>query len=156
MLQCTVSMQTVTEYAAGGAVFKRFDGQLVWLVQKAAGKKAWWQLPKGHIEKGESKEQTALREVKEESGITARIITELGSKEYYFVANNKRIHKIVSWFLMEYISGTTDDFDPKEVVTAIFLTYDKAVGILTYDSEKQILQEADKLVRAGDFTLNRA
>lgn len=137
-------------FSAGGVVFKRQDRQILWLVQERAGH-GYWQIPKGHIEKGEKAAEAAVREVKEESGVDARVITKIDDEKYFFVQDSQRIFKTVSWFLMEYIGGSTDDFDPKEVSAAKFTSYDEALTLIKYDSEKHILEKAQQLVNSGDF-----
>ncbi len=141
------------EYSAGGAVFKREKGQILWLVQERAGSN-YWQIPKGHIEKGETAQEAAVREVEEESGIKPRIIAELSPIKYFYVIENERRAKQVKWFLMEYVSGSTDDFDPHEVSAAKFVPYNQAYELIKYDTEKTVLEEAQKLVTTGDFSTN--
>src|SRR5690242_21793015 len=68
-----------------------------------------WSLPKGHIEEGETPEQTAVREVGEETGIVGAIIRPLGTIDYWFVAERRRIHKTVHHFLMEERGGDLSD-----------------------------------------------
>lgn len=143
------------EFSAGGVVFRRINGQVLWLVQERAGH-GYWQLPKGHIEKGESSQQAAVREVKEESGITVRIITKLSAIKYFYVIENERRFKQVQWYLMEYVAGSTADFDPREVSAAKFVPFKEAYKLIEYENEQKILQAADKLVRTGDFQSNLA
>ena len=70
-----------------------------------------WSLPKGHVEHGETHEQAAIREVEEETGISGRITARLGSVEYTFVAQGRRIHKRVHHYLMEAVGGELSDAD---------------------------------------------
>lgn len=145
-----VKTPLLRHFSAGGAVFKREDGNVLWLVQERAGH-AYWQIPKGHIEKGEKSPETAVREVKEESGVDARVITKIDDEKYFFIQDGQRIFKTVSWFLMEYISGSTDDFNPREVSAAKFTAYNEAHDLIKFASEKGILEKAQELLNTGDF-----
>lgn len=89
----------ITDYCAGGLVF--FDEKLV-ILKRFNGV---WLFPKGHIDPGETAEMAAIREVKEECGLMAVIIAELGETSYNFWENNEEHHKIVRWYLMEAVSG---------------------------------------------------
>lgn len=143
------------EHSAGGAVYKRENGQVLWLVQVRAGY-GYWQIPKGHLEKGESAAEAAVREVTEESGITARFIAALSPMEYSYMVEGTRRHKKVEWFLMEYVSGSTDNFDPKEVSAAAFVPFADALQRIEFLSEKDILIEANQFIHSGDFQTNLA
>jgi len=96
------------ELSAGGVIMRATDdGPEVALISIRGGKR--WGLPKGRREKGEEIETTALREVAEETGLTARVVTGLGSVSYYYTFHydgraDKR-HKIVHFFLMEATGG---------------------------------------------------
>src|SRR5438046_8343836 len=70
-----------------------------------------WSLPKGHIEEGETPEQTAVREVAEETGISSTVVRPLGTIDYWFVADNRRIHKTVHHFLLQATAGELSDAD---------------------------------------------
>lgn len=143
------------EYSAGGALFKRENGAVLWLVQERAGRNIW-QIPKGHIEKGETATEAALREVTEETGVTARAIAELTPIKYFYVIENECRAKTVQWFLMEYASGSIADFDPREVSAVKFAPFAEAINLIAYDSEKSVLKQANELLNAGDFLSNLA
>ena len=70
-----------------------------------------WSLPKGHIEAGETAEQAAVREVQEETGIAGVIVAELGTIDFWFVAEGRRIHKTVRHYLMRRTGGELSDSD---------------------------------------------
>src|SRR5689334_14317844 len=110
-------MKSRNELSAGGVVYRRVNDSLEVLICKAASYHKWV-LPKGLIDKGESVEQAALREVKEEVGVTAHIVAPLGTPEkYIYSLHGMRIFKTVSYFLMEYDSGdeTQHDHEMEEV-----------------------------------------
>lgn len=101
-----------------------------------------WQIPKGHVEEGETVEQAAVREVAEETGVTGHPIGRLPSIEYWFVEGGKRIHKRVDFYLLEYRSGSSDDYDPREVSGAEWFPWDDAVGQLSFNNEKRVAETA--------------
>ena len=100
-------LRTSTATSAGGIVVRHESGQ-PWLVVGSRRRERdgrTWTLPKGTPNQGESREQTALREVEEETGLTVRITGPLDSIEYWFVQSGTRIHKTVHYFLMEPVGG---------------------------------------------------
>lgn len=127
--------------SAGGVVYRR-RGQRVEVCLIATAKKTRWQLPKGRIEPGETKEEAALREVHEETGLEATIEEQLGEISFRYVRKQrKRIHKRVVFFLMVYQDGSTDDHDD-EVDEARFFPIDDALERLTFDSERDMVARA--------------
>ena len=96
-------LQRVEETSAGGLVLDRgADIPLAALIGRRDRRgRLLWSLPKGHIEAGESTEDAAVREVEEETGIRGRLLAPLGTIDFWFVADGRRIHKTVHHFLME-------------------------------------------------------
>ena len=104
-----------------------------------------WSLPKGHVELGETTEQAAVREVAEETGISGRITARLGSVEYTFTADGRRIHKRVHHFLMEAVAGELSDADI--VVTAgAWVPMDQRPVRLAYAGERRLAERAAQLL----------
>lgn len=130
-------MDTVHERSAGGLLVR---GEEVLLIALAGGER--WQLPKGHVEAGESEEQAAVREVREETGVTGRPLERLPEIEYWFVQAGQRVHKRVAYFLLEYERGSELDFDPAEVSGAGWFGWDDALGRLTFDNERRVAAAA--------------
>lgn len=134
-------METRKQVSAGGAAFRETDGRLeVALVLMIPEMR--WQLPKGIIDPGETPEQAALREVREEAGIECELIEPIETIEYWFVDSRSgtqvRIHKFVHFYLMRYISGDVADHD-HEVAEARWFPVDEAIGTLAFDSEKSVV-----------------
>lgn len=125
------------EYSAGGVVIK--DKKEVLLIKNPSN---IWTFPKGHIEKGETKEQTALREVKEETNIDAEIIDYLGKINYFFIWQGAKVYKTVYFYLMKYIAGIP--VPSWEVKDARFLPLEKAAKLLKYKGDKEIFNKALK------------
>jgi 8-oxo-dGTP pyrophosphatase MutT (NUDIX family) len=103
-----------------------------------------WSLPKGHIEDGETVEQTAVREVKEETGISARVLRPLGSIDYWFVAERRRVHKTVHHFLLEAEGGELSDEDV-EVTEVAWVPVAELETKLAYADERKLVRKARAL-----------
>lgn len=116
-------------------------GQIL-LIATQAGR---WQLPKGHIEEGESPEQAAVREVREETGVRGRAVAPLPGVEFWFVERGRRIHKRVEYFLLAYESGDAADFDAGEVAGASWFSWDEGIAKLTFDNEREVAEAARRL-----------
>jgi 8-oxo-dGTP pyrophosphatase MutT (NUDIX family) len=104
-----------------------------------------WSLPKGHVEHGETHEQAAIREVEEETGISGRITARLGSVEYTFVAQGKRIHKRVHHYLMEAVGGELSDADI-EVTEVAWVPLSDLPARLAYAGERRLAKRAVEML----------
>ena len=100
-----------------------------------------WTLPKGTPSDGESTDQTALREVAEETGLEVRIVAPVGAIDYFFTQEGRRIHKTVHYFLMEAIGGSIDAHD-HEFDEVRWMPLDEARRLMTFETERQIVEEA--------------
>ena len=98
-------------------------------------------LPKGHPEEGESPGEAALREVREEAGVVARLVEPLGDVRYWYTREGQRIAKVVSFFLLDYVSGEVDDHD-LEVEHARWMPLEQAASELTYAGEREMASRA--------------
>lgn len=126
-------------FSSGGVVYRFEQGTpKILLIATRNGKV--WSLPKGLVEKNENPEQTALREIKEETGVEGRIIEELGEVSYWFFIDREKYFKTVRYFLVEYVRG---EIAPDwEVYTAQWFTAQDALNKLTYKSDREILKKA--------------
>ena len=116
------------------------SGQVL-LIATAGGKR--WQLPKGRVERGETPEQAAVREVREETGILGDVLAPLPGIDYWFAEGaEKRIRKHVDYFLLAYRSGSEADFDPREVDEARWFPWSEAIGRLTHANERRVAERA--------------
>lgn len=104
-----------------------------------------WSLPKGHVEQGETREQAAVREVEEETGIAGRILAPLGSIDFWFVADGRRIHKTVHHFLMEKTGGALSA-DDAEVVEVEWVPLPDVSARLAYADERRLLEAVPQLL----------
>jgi 8-oxo-dGTP pyrophosphatase MutT (NUDIX family) len=136
-------MKTVHHRSAGGLVVR---GASILLISTQSGRR--WQLPKGHIEAGETPEQTAVREVREETGVTGEVVAPLPGVEYWFVEKGThRVHKEVDYFLLTYVSGDEADFDAREVSGAAWFSWDEGLARLSFENERKVVREAYALAR---------
>jgi len=141
-------MKVIHQMSAGGIVNKKiqnskFEIRNLWLICRHSQHKGWV-FPKGLVgdqDSGESMETAALREVKEEGGVSAKIINNQPIKtEYSYKFEGNLIKKTVYYFLMEYISGSPDDHD-WEMSEAKFVTREEVVSTLTYPSDQDAFKK---------------
>ncbi|NLC52477.1 MAG: NUDIX domain-containing protein [Firmicutes bacterium] len=119
---------------AGGVVFK--DERIVSLRRK----NGVWLMPKGHVEPGETLEQAAVREVREETGLVARVGAPLGETEYSFTEDGTLYRKKVFWFFMEAIGG---ELQPeKEMFTDIRLLSAEELSLLSFEADRKLAAKA--------------
>jgi ADP-ribose pyrophosphatase YjhB (NUDIX family) len=137
-------MTTVDETSAGGLVVDPERSRAVLIGRLDRHGKLLWSLPKGHIETGETVEQTAIREVKEETGISARVLGSLGSIDYWFVAERRRVHKTVHHFLLEAVGGELSDEDV-EVTEVAWVPIAEVEDRLAYTDERALVRKARQL-----------
>lgn len=134
-------MKTEHHRSAGGLVVRE---SLILLISTQEGKR--WQLPKGHIEQGETPEEAAVREVREETGVTGRILAPLPPVEYWYIEKGRRrVHKTVEYYLLSYVSGDTADFDAREVSGADWFSWEEGLARLSFENERRVVLEARRL-----------
>lgn len=136
----------IREFSSGGVVLKKNK----WLITKSSISDLYpnsvWRLPKGWIDEGETLEETAIREVKEEGGVKAKIIKKIETIRYFYIAPDKgKILKFVTFYLMEWIKDFPEGFDG-ETSEIKWLSFDKAYKLLSFSNEKQILKKARTLI----------
>jgi 8-oxo-dGTP pyrophosphatase MutT (NUDIX family) len=133
----------VSETSYGGAVVR--GGEL--LVITPAGKRVTG-LPKGGPNRGETPEQTAVREVREETGINATVREPLGDVRYWYRRGGRRVHKTVHFFLCDFVSGSTADHD-HEVDEARWIPLADAPRVLSYTGERALIEGALSKLASG-------
>jgi 8-oxo-dGTP pyrophosphatase MutT (NUDIX family) len=132
---------TSTEFSAGGVVVRHGKCVVIVPTRRAADGSKVLALPKGHPEDGESAADAALREVREEAGVEARLVEKLGDVRYWYTRDGRRIAKVVSFFLLEYLGGEVADHDG-EVEDARWLALERAARELTYKGERDMASRA--------------
>ena len=126
-------MSTELETSYGGVVLRGDE----LLVITPAGKTVTG-LPKGGMEQGESPEQVAAREVREETGVVANVLEPLGDVRYTYRRGGRRVRKTVHFFLCEYVDGSTSDHD-HEVDDARWIALSNARETLSYPGERALI-----------------
>ncbi len=138
-------LRSATATSAGGIVLSTITGRpaLVVGLRRRDGdrRRATWTLPKGTPDPGETMEETALREVQEETGLRVRIIEPLPSISYVFVQSGVRIDKTVHYWLMEPIGGDLSLHD-HEFERVRWVTFDEAASLLTFESERTLVSSS--------------
>ncbi len=163
----SVPSDTVREISAGGIVLRRMRG--VWHVaviepntinadkvtRRATARPGGtvYALPKGGVDEGETPEQAAKREVWEETGLQAELVTKLTDIRYFYVRSwggGEKVFKIVSFYLFSYASGRLGDISQEmrvEVRRALWVPLDKAPKILTYKGEREVAELAHDFLK---------
>jgi 8-oxo-dGTP pyrophosphatase MutT (NUDIX family) len=137
------------EVSAGGLVQSDSDPELVALIShKNRGGRADWCIPKGHVEAGEDLAETAVREIGEETGITAEVVEKLGEITYSFKIGQQRIKKTVHHYLLRQTGGElSSEMDPTgEVIEAKWFKLSELESVLAHENERKVAQRALELL----------
>jgi 8-oxo-dGTP pyrophosphatase MutT (NUDIX family) len=134
------------EISAGGVVYREGDGGSVEVVvivptRRAPDGSPVLALPKGHVDPGETAVQAAEREVREETGIDAQLVHDLGEVRYWYRRGGRTVPKSVSFYLFSYLRGDTADHDD-EVEEARWVGLEEAEGSLTHAGEREMVRRA--------------
>lgn len=139
---------TKLQFSAGGVAFRR-EGDRIEVALISVGDVARWQLPKGLVDKGESTEDAAVREVREEAGVDTEVVERIDKVEYWYLGNEEglrvRYHKFVYFYLLRYKSGDIRDHDI-EVNEARWFEINEAVRLMAFDSERKVVEKAKALI----------
>lgn len=126
--------------SCGGVVI--FRGKILLLYKSYKNKYDGWVLPKGTVEEGESHEETALREVKEETGVNANIMKYVGKSVYSFNVPDDIVEKEVHWYLMSADSYYSKPQKEEKFIDSGYYKYHEAYHLLKFSNEKQMLEKA--------------
>jgi 8-oxo-dGTP pyrophosphatase MutT (NUDIX family) len=155
------------EFASGGVIFRKFGNEIKWLVAKNNPSEKvpqeYWRLPKGWIDdrdggdnpgpisSGEVKAKeeelvgAALREVREEGGVEAKIVKKIGTVKYFSNSSRGKVLKFVTFYLMEFVRDLPEGFG-FETSEVNWLSFNEAFNRISRDHEKQILVKAKELL----------
>ena len=138
----SIELKTQRVVSSGGVIFRTVNGQFeVALISR--GKV--WCLPKGLIEQGETTEETALREVKEETGLEGEIVKKIGEISYNFF-RRKRYFKTVHFYLLRHVGGSVNNHD-FEADRVRWFPISEALQVLTYVNEIRTLKKAKEMLK---------
>ena len=141
---------TLDQISAGGVAFRlsEFEPEVAIVAVSPSER---WQLPKGLIDKGESPEVAALREVREEAGIETELLAPIDIVEYWYVSERLgrrvRYHKFVHFFLLAYRGGDVSNHD-HEVTEARWVSINEAIRMLAFKSERAVVEKAREMIVA--------
>ncbi len=133
------------ETSAGGLIVDHESGAAAVIGRLDRRGRLLWSLPKGHIEEGETAEQAAVREVEEETGIIGCVVAPLGTIDFWFVAEDRRVHKTVHHFLLRATGGELSDEDI-EVDEVAWVPLDELGAHLAYAGERRLAETAAGLL----------
>lgn len=136
------------EISSGGVVYRRHEGTVEVALIRV---RARWRLPKGQVEEGEGLKETALREVREETGLEGRVVAKLGDITYWYTTKSKkgeplRIFKRVYFYLIRYLKGDVSQHD-EEVEEACWVPIAEAVKRLSYPTERATMRKAAAVLK---------
>jgi 8-oxo-dGTP pyrophosphatase MutT (NUDIX family) len=129
------------ERSAGGVVVRGEEVVVIVPTRRAADGAKVLCLPKGHLDPGESASQAALREVREEAGVEAELVGELGEVRYWYRRAGRSVPKSLVFFLLRYLAGDTADHDD-EVEEARWMPLAEAQRALSYEGEREMVERA--------------
>jgi len=139
---------TMTQVSSGGVAFRNC-GKHVQVALISVGEARRWQLPKGTVEKDETNEAAAVREVREETGIQTEVVSQIDRIEYWFYTSaagkRTRHHKFVYFFLLRALSGDIRNHD-HEVNESQWVEINAALKMLKFENEKRILRRAKEAI----------
>lgn len=140
--------------SAGGVVYRSVDGSHeIALVHRRSP--ALWALPKGTPDAGETLEETALRETREETGLEVELEAPIRSIRYFFVRGRTRFHKTVHFYLMRAVGGSLDQHDA-EFDEVRWFSLPEALAVLTYPTERTVVEQALEMLEATASGTGRA
>lgn len=133
------------ETSAGGLVLDHDNSRAALIGRLDRRGRLLWSLPKGHLETGETPEDAAIREVAEETGITGEVIAPLGTIDFWFVAEGRRVHKTVHHYLLRRLGGELSDEDI-EVEQVAWVPLADLADRLAYADERRLVEQVPGLL----------
>jgi 8-oxo-dGTP pyrophosphatase MutT (NUDIX family) len=146
-----LKIPTLDQVSSGGVAFRKSKSELEVVIVSVLPHERW-QLPKGIVDKGETPEMTAVREVREEAGIETELLAQIDTIEYWYIGGRGekrlRYHKFVHFFLLAYRSGDVSNHD-NEVAEARWVSIDEAISMLAFKSERAVVEKAHEMIVAS-------
>ena len=128
------------EISCGAVVFTRVEGEIKYLIIRS--NEGWYGFPKGHTEEGESEEDTALREILEETGLHVTLLPDFKTVDEHGLPNKPDVVKRCIYFAAEY-SGQDIVHQEEELCEALLMSYDEAMGVFQFESSRRILKDVN-------------
>jgi 8-oxo-dGTP pyrophosphatase MutT (NUDIX family) len=142
----SASLPVSEETSAGGIVVDHSDPELpaAVIARRTRGGRLEWCLPKGHLEGDETAEEAAVREIREETGIAGEVDEHVGTIDYWFTGDERRVHKVVHHFLLSAVGGhlTVEEDPDQEAEDAAWVPIDQLGTRLAYPNERRIAHAA--------------
>ncbi|GAA4835100.1 hypothetical protein GCM10023221_10010 [Luteimicrobium xylanilyticum] len=146
----SASLPVSEEISAGGLVVDDDDvPRAAVIARRNRGGRLEWCLPKGHLEGEETPEEAAVREIREETGIQGTVESHVGTIDYWFTGDDRRVHKVVHHFLLRAVGGilTVEDDPDQEAEAAAWIPLDELESRLAYPNERRIAHAAHEALR---------
>lgn len=134
---------SLSEQRAGGIVFRRINDRAEYLLVTSNSNKTRWIFPAGHVEIGETYEETALREVGEEAGVSATIICKLGNYHYNWFRDNRKTLIDTHLFLMQYLNTLCLNPEGRQVD---FFSYEAILSLNLWEESREFMTKAHRVV----------
>lgn len=134
------------EVSCGGVVYTRQNNEILYLIIKSL--EGYYGFPKGHVEGNETEEQTALREIYEETGLKVKIIPGFKTVDEHPIPNRDGVIKRIIYFIAQY-DNQEIIFQEEELLGAYLMTYQEASNVFQFESSKRILQEVNDFLISG-------
>ena len=131
------------EYSCGAVIYARIDGQIRYCIMESIA--GIYGFPKGHMERGETEEETALREVREEVGLKVKLIPGFRTTDCHLLPQKPGVSKHITYFLAEAVD-TNISIQKEELSSASFLDYCTAMRKFQFPSSRRILTEAHQFL----------
>ena len=137
--------RAIEEHSAGGVVFRRGRGAIEVLLIRDPYKN--WGLPKGHLERGETGAEAAVREVREETGVECVLSgAALRTIDWYFRRDGVLVHKFCEFYLMECTGGVVSPEAEEGITECVWLPLTDAIATITYDNARTVIEEAARVL----------
>ena len=133
----------IHEKSCGGVVFTRHEREIQYLIIRNIGGNCGF--PKGHTEAGETEQETALREIREEVGLRVSLIDGFRAEDTYLLHGKPGVEKQVVYFLAEF-QGQQICIQPEEIRASYLVSYEEALALLPFQAAKRILTEAHQFI----------
>lgn len=138
-------MKLLTEKRAGGIVFHQKDSGIEYLMVTSNSDKCKWLFPAGHVESGETNQETALREVLEEAGVAAEVMLDLGFLQYYWYRFNQKVMIETNLYLMKYLKTIITEPEGRQVQ---FFSFEQVMTLNIWEESREFLKRANEQIQA--------